>query len=118
MTAVDLFFSLTILLLLITFVLYVGGLVRSWRTGEVLTVEVDREIIELLDTKSHLLEDLRDLELDFKMGKIAEDEYVRRKRVVEPQAVKVIRELERRGLGSTVSVDDDEIDDESGGQDA
>ena len=67
---------------------------RSW-DGEI--PEPDRELIELQDRRRHLLDDLHDLELDAGMTKISQEEYLRQRRRLEPEAVRVLRELERRG---------------------
>jgi hypothetical protein len=66
---------------------------------------VDRELIALLDRKAHLLEDLRDLELDYQMGKIPEDGYRSDMQRLEPEAVAVLKELEARGVG----IQDDDL---------
>ena len=106
--------------MLATLLLGIGFLARllaSWRpTGAVIVPEADPEIIALLDRKSHLLEDLRDLELDYQMGKVPEDTYRRDKQRLEPAAIEVIKELERRGItpfsGADWLEEEDEEDDE------
>ncbi|MFT7623677.1 MAG: hypothetical protein ACI9WU_002860 [Myxococcota bacterium] len=99
MSVLDVFFVLTVLLTLLVALGHLSRLVGSLRPGGVRLAEVDRELIELVDLKSHLLEDLRDTELDYRMSKISEEEYLRRKKQLEPRAIRVLKELEARGHG-------------------
>ena len=114
MSLIDGIFALAVLTLLLVAVTYWG------RFSAVLSpaaaddnVEIDREVLELQEKKDHLLEDLRDLELDFRMGKIEEHEYRQRKARVEPKTVAVIKELEALGvrLSPLDELADDELDD-------
>ena len=62
--------------------------------------DLDPELVDLRERKGRLLEDLRDIELDFRMNKISEADYRRQKKTLEPQAIAVIRELDDRlGIG-------------------
>ncbi|MEC8022945.1 MAG: hypothetical protein VX223_03365 [Myxococcota bacterium] len=117
MSGLDWFFAFTVMALLFVAVAYwsrFSSILAPGSAGE--ETELDREVIDLQDRKDHLLEDLRDLELDFRMGKIARDEYVTRKARIEPETLAVIRELEARGVGLSPLDDlaDDSIDDEIG----
>ena len=117
MNSLDLLFALAVLTSILVAVSY------WWRFSTVLSpvdtgedIEFDREILDLQERKDHLLEDLRDLELDFRMGKIAEAEYRQRKARVEPETVTVIRKLEALGvrlspLDALVDDDLDELED-------
>jgi len=88
------------MLVLIYALVHMYRLFNSWQPEAVsVAPEMDPETIALLDLKAHLIEDLRDLELDFRMGKIPLDEYQREKRRIEPRAVATIKELETLGYG-------------------
>lgn len=114
MTSLDLFFTLAVLAAVLAAVGYFARFVGAVREGHRGSVDLDRELIDLLDRKSHLVEDLRDLELDFRMGKIAEEDYEQQRMRLEPATVAVIRELEDRGYRSDV---DDLLDDDEGDPD-
>ena len=114
MSLIDGIFALAVLTLLLVAVTYWGRFSAVLSPAAVDdNVEIDREVLELQEKKDHLLEDLRDLELDFRMGKIAEDEYRQRKARVEPKTVAVIKELEALGvrLSPLDELADDELDD-------
>jgi hypothetical protein len=123
MDSLDLLFALAVLTSILVAVSY------WWRFSTVLSpvdtgedIEFDREILDLQERKDHLLEDLRDLELDFRMGKIAEAEYRQRKARVEPETVAVIRKLEALGvrlspLDALVDDELDELDDSGSSED-
>ncbi len=110
MNLLDLAFVMAVLLLILTAIAHLSQLFSALRSGGSAAADVDRELIDLMDRKVHLLEDLRDLELDFRMSKIGEAEYRRRKSKLEPEAVAVIKELERRGVGR--DSDEEELDDD------
>ncbi len=97
---VHLGFAIAVMLVLIYALVHFYRLFGSWQPEAVsVAPEMDPETIALIDLKAHLLEDLRDLELDFRMGKIPLDEYKREKRRIEPKAVATIKELEALGYG-------------------
>ena len=53
-----------------------------------------RADIDVLETRrAYLVQDLRDLELDYRMNKISEDDYRRTRSRLEPKTVAVIKEL-------------------------
>ena len=114
MRGVDWLFAFVVLISLLFAVSYwgrFGALLSPANAGE--DAEIDREVLDLQERKDHLLEDLRDLELDFRMGKIAESEYRQRKARVEPETVAVIKALEALGVGLSPLDDlaDDSFDD-------
>ena len=114
MSGVDWLFAFVVLISLLFAVSYwgrFGVLLSPANAGE--DAEIDREVLDLQERKDHLLEDLRDLELDFRMGKIAESEYRQRKARVEPETVAVIKALEALGVGLSPLDDlaDDSFDD-------
>lgn len=107
MPIVDVSFAIIALIVLLVGVAYFASLLSTWRSDEVsATPTADPEVIALMDQKVHLLEDLRDLEMDFQMGKIPEPAYRLDKKRLEPQAIAVLKELEQRGLGPK---DDDSL---------
>ncbi len=117
MTGFDLGFVIIVLATLMLGTMYLARLFASWRSTDVVfTPEADPEIIALLDRKAHLLEDLRDLELDYQMGKVPEEVYTRDKKRLEPEAIQVIKALEQRGVtplsGAEWMDEEDEEDDE------
>lgn len=98
MTWLDLFFIAMALLALLVAVIQVGRLVGSWRgdTDARIEPEAGADVIALRDRKVRLLEDLRDLDMDWRMGRLSDEDYRRQKGLLEPQAVGVLKELERR----------------------
>ncbi len=74
--------------------------------------ELDVELVGLREKKVRLLEDLRDIELDFRMNKISEADYLRRKQKLEPETIAVLKALELRE-GIPEDDEDDEDDRES-----
>ena len=97
---VDISFAIVALLVLLVGAGYFASLFSTWHSDQVdAPPTADPEVIALMDQKVHLLEDLRDLEMDFQMGKIPEPAYRRDKMRLEPLAIAVLKELERRGLG-------------------
>ena len=113
MTGFDVGFSLAVMVTLLGGVFMMGRMLGAWRPRHTIAVpEADRELIALLDKKSHLLEDLRDLQLDYEMGKVGETTYRQQKERLEPQAVAVLKELEARGVGPTDDEDDDLLEDD------
>jgi hypothetical protein len=100
MSWVDVSFAIVALMTLMLGVGYISRLLSTWHSRNApAQPATDPEEIALLDRKTHLLEDLRDLEMDYQMGKIPEDAYQHDKQRLEPQAVAVLKELEVRGLG-------------------
>jgi len=115
-SGLDVFFTVAVLTILLVAFGHMSKLIGAMGAGGVRESDVDLELIELVDRKAHLLEDLRDTELDFRMGKISEEDYLRRKRIVEPEAVAVMKALEARGYGISDEPadpeDDEDFDDE------
>lgn len=112
MSLLDLTFVLVVLVLLMVAATWIARLIGAMQpAGGVRNTELDPELVELLDKKAHLLEDLRDLELDYKMGKVNEHDYRTQRARLEPEAVRVIKELEARGANA-IPEDDDHDDDE------
>jgi hypothetical protein len=61
-------------------------------TGEPL----DRDVpARLLDTKERALRSLKDLELDYRMGKVSPDEFERTKQELGQEVAQIIQELRR-----------------------
>ncbi len=107
MAIVDISFAIVAVFILLVGIGYFASLLSTWHSDQVgATPTADPEVIALMDQKVHLLEDLRDLEMDFQMGKIPEPAYRRDKMRLEPQAIAVLKELEQRGLGPK---DDDSL---------
>ena len=109
----DLSFVLVVLVLLMVVATWIARLIGAMQpVGGARNTELDPELVELLDKKAHLLEDLRDLELDYKMGKVNEHDYRTQRARLEPEAVKVIKALEARGANGPAEDDDDDDDDD------
>ena len=98
MSVVDVNFAIVALLALLIAVVQVGRLIGSWRsdTSARIEPEADAEVVALRDRKVRLLEDLRDLDMDWRMGRLSDEDYRKQKGTLEPQAVSVLKELERR----------------------
>ena len=58
---------------------------------------VSSKLIELADAKERSLRAVKDLELDFAMGKIAEDEYEVARNELVAEASHALQELKRHG---------------------
>ena len=108
--AVDIGFVVAALLVLLWAFIWAARSLAVGRAGEMVDAgPEDPELIALLDEKSHLLADLRDLDLDFRIGKVDDADMRRQRTRLERRAVEVIKELERRGYGRRL--DDAELDD-------
>jgi hypothetical protein len=102
MSVLDLLFAFMVLAGVLGAFAYLTRFVGALSQSQRLAPDLDRKLIDLLDRKAHLVEDLRDLELDYRMGKIAVEDYDSQRARLEPQAVAVIRELETRGYRSEI----------------
>jgi len=79
-----------------------AALMRTWResaTGPTVP-ERDRDRIALEDEKHRLLATLRDLEHEYLLGKLSDEDYDGLKRYFEGEAVRVIRELDADDAGA------------------
>jgi hypothetical protein len=57
---------------------------------------LDRDIpARLLDTKERALRSLKDLELDYRMGKVSADEFERSKQELGQEVAQILQELRR-----------------------
>jgi hypothetical protein len=55
------------------------------------------EVLRLLDMKERSLRALKDLELDFAMGKMSEDDYARSRETVTLEVAQILREIKEHG---------------------
>ena len=95
MTYLDLAFSAVALVMVILGVAYFVRFFGVFGAIHISGGADDGDGLDALsDKKQHLLDELRDAELDFRMGKISADDYARERARLEPQAVRAIRALD------------------------
>ena len=101
MSGGDVAFAVAALLALLVAVVQGARLAIAWRsdTSARITPEDDAEVTALRDQKMRILEDLRDLDLEWRMGRMSDEDYRAQKNTLEPQAIGVLKELERRTGG-------------------
>lgn len=93
-----------VLLLVAGFVVFTAAMARLWfnawrnNRADDLLVDLDQEAKELADlarTKTRALQDIRDLEFDFRLGHLSEEDYDALRQKLERQAISAMKRLDR-----------------------
>jgi hypothetical protein len=79
---------------LIGLVLYVAWPLMEEDDGEPVTVEEMTELDRALEVKESALANLKDIEMDFRMGKLSQEDYERLKEDWEARAVAAMQNVE------------------------
>ena len=93
MTGVDIFFSVLLLVILLLCAIQFIRFLNTWGTANTQDGNVRAEIDVLETRRAYLIQDLRDLDLDYRMNKISEEDYRRTRSRLAPKTVAVIKEL-------------------------
>ncbi len=80
--------------MLIGLVLFVAWPLMKEDDGEPMAVEEMTELDRALEVKESAFANLKDIEMDFRMGKLSEDDYERLKEDWEAHAVEAMRKVE------------------------
>jgi hypothetical protein len=93
MTGVDMFFSVLLLVILLLCAIQFIRFLATWGVPDFQGSDVRADIDVLETRRAYLVQDLRDLELDYQMNKVSEEEYHRTRSHLEPKTIAVIKEL-------------------------
>ena len=82
-------------LVLLVALIYLARMLRGWRIGgEEHVQEVHRDRVALEDEKHRLLVTVQDLQIEYELGKLTEEDYTEMKLRFEREAVGIIEKLE------------------------
>ena len=82
-------------LVLMVAVIYLARMLRGWHIGgEQQAVGVRRDRVALEDEKHRLLVTVQDLQIEYELGKLTEEDYTAMKQRFEREAVAIIEKLE------------------------
>ena len=81
-------------LVLMVAVIYLARMLRGWHIGgEQQAVRVHRDRVALEDEKHRLLVTVQDLQVEYELGKLTEEDYTAMKQRFEREAVAIIEKL-------------------------
>ena len=95
MRGVDVFFGAAVLLLTLGAVWLVLRLARSVVPAPALDVHVAQRLSRLRERRDALGEELRMVELDYRLGRIGAEDFQRERNRLEPDLVAALAELDR-----------------------